>query len=79
MSAGWDSPFEWDMDCFFEPGRRLNCVDELADVDGLHERVRLHPAMIRLIREICEIRVLFAMVVDAIVLPRSRSTPHDFP
>jgi len=52
-------------DFLFEPGRRLNCVDELADVDGLRERVRLHPAMIRLIREICEIRVLIAMVVDS--------------
>jgi len=40
-------------------------VDELADLDGLRERVRLHPAMIRLIREICEIRVLNAMVVDS--------------
>ena len=52
-------------DFFFEPRRRLNFVDELADVDGLRERVRLHPAMIRLIREIREIRVLIAMVVDS--------------
>jgi hypothetical protein len=71
VPAGWDSPFEWDTDFtdftdfFFEPGRRLNFVDELAEVNGLFERVQLHPAMIRLIREICEIRVLFAMVVDS--------------
>ncbi len=40
-----------DTDFFFEwvlqPGRRLNCVDELAEVDGMRERVPLHLAMIR--------------------------------